>query len=81
MRLRVCLMNMDVQTANVAPILIGWGLDFTMTEIYIGTYHEDGKEPVRFTVSDKEYTKEDKERLLKLLKQAKRKGYWTDDES
>lgn len=46
--------------------------------MYIGTYHEEGKEPVIYTVST-EYKPKDKDRLLALLKQCKRKGYWTVD--
>ncbi len=47
--------------------------------MYIATYHEEGKEPQHFFVSDKEYKPEDRNLLFNILKQAKKHGFWTQD--
>lgn len=57
-----------------------------MKQVYIGTYHEDGKEPVQYTISQEELDRliqkgesEEslKERLLSILRQSKKRGFWT----
>ena len=73
-------MSMDGHPVECVGNRCGLELGNIMTKLYIGTYHEDGKEPVIYSVDSEEYTPENKERLLILIKQCKRNGYWTIDE-